>query len=104
MSNAIKFSNKASNIIVEAYAQGEFKYIKIQDFGIGMPESLINDIFLDHKKTTRTGTELEAGTGFGMPLAKFFIEQYGADIEVISKEKKSNNQDHGTTFTIIFHK
>lgn len=96
-SNAIKFSNRGSKIVVNAERKGNYTSIAVTDFGIGMSKKLLGDLFKLDKKTSRPGTEKESGTGFGMPLIKKFISAYGGTIEIESKEAGENSNDHGTT-------
>ena len=104
VSNAIKFSEKGSKIYLKAFVLDHIKYIQIRDEGIGMPELIMKNIFSEHEKTSRSGTNHEPGTGFGMPLAKYFIDKYDASIDVKSIEKSDSVTNHGTTFTIQFKK
>lgn len=108
ISNAIKFSEPDTSIIVKAEAINGKVQVQIKDFGIGMPESIVKNLFKQDKRTSRPGTQGETGTGFGMPIAKVYMEKYGGSLDVVSKEKKANeNQsdlvDHGTEFTLTFN-
>ncbi len=100
LTNAVKFSFSGSRVMVEA-EQGQGQVcLTVEDFGIGMPVSLANNIFKVNKPTTRPGTHGETGTGFGMPLVKDFVEIYQGKIEVISQEKNDSVSKHGTKFII----
>lgn len=105
VSNAIKFSPRNSTISISARRCNDRGRIEIEvtDRGVGIPEDILPVIFLESSRTSRRGTENEAGTGFGMPLTKFFIDQYGGDIQVKSQEQKksSPSDEHGTTVTIV---
>jgi CheY-like chemotaxis protein len=94
--NAIKFSYSNSKVIVNAKRSTNSIELFIQDFGIGMPVTLLQDVFNVSKTTSRPGTGRERGTGFGMPLVKKFVDAYGGTIEVFSKEEKLHPQEHGT--------
>ncbi len=94
--NALKFSYHHSKIIIDAMRAENYAEISIRDFGIGMSEKLLNDLFDVSKATSRAGTDGETGTGFGLPLIKKFINAYGGTIEIFSKQKKEHPQDHGT--------
>jgi len=98
--NAIKFSFPGSKIEITAEEKNNYVILKIKDFGIGMPQALVKDIFDENKKTNRQGTEGERGTGYGMPLVKKFIDIYGGKISVTSKQKEENSNDHGTEIII----
>ncbi len=101
LSNAVKFSFPDSKIDIEAVERGDRVIVTIRDFGIGMPQSLLDDVFNIHKDVSRIGTEGETGTGYGMPLVKKFVKAYGGEIQLSSKEKENETTDHGTK--IILH-
>lgn len=100
LNNAVKFSYPGSKIIADAVRNGEKTELTIRDYGIGIPENLRQEIFNINKPTSRKGTEGETGTGFGMPLVKRFIEEYGGTIDIDSNEESDENNDHGTTIKI----
>ena len=104
LTNAIKFSFPGSKILITANAAGEQVVISIRDFGIGISEALIKDLFNMRKTTSRIGTSGETGTGFGMPLVKKFIEIYGGLIEVFSREKTDDEIDHGTEIRLTLER
>ncbi len=96
LTNAIKFSYPDSKILVSAIQSGDQVTLSIQDFGMGIPQNLLKDLFNMNKSTTRPGTEGEKGTGFGMPLVHRFVKAYGGRIEIFSKEQSEDSQDQGT--------
>jgi signal transduction histidine kinase len=64
-----------------------------------MPKVLQDQLFDINKKTSRTGTSGETGTGFGMHIMKSFVEMYGGEIFIESQERKEN-QNSGTTIKL----
>ena len=100
LSNAVKFSNKNSEINISAKKENKHVLFSIRDYGIGMPEKIRNNIFKINTATTRRGTDNEQGTGFGMPLVKKFIEIYEGSIEINSWEKGVSNEQSGTEVCI----
>ncbi len=104
ISNAIKFSKSGGNIFFNLEILNNQVYLKIKDEGIGIPKKLIPDLFNKFVKTSRRGTNNEKGTGFGLPLAKTYMNLYGGDILVQSKcEKEFPNEKPGTTFILVFN-
>ena len=85
LSNAIKFSPSGSEIIIRAEQDKDKYKIFIQDSGIGIPDELAQKIFESQQATSRLGTNGEAGTGFGLSLAKSYIEYYGGSLTFISR-------------------
>ena len=90
--NAMKFSFPNSKIKITAYEKNKFICLSIRDYGIGIPENILKNIFSFTHPTSRPGTIGENGTGYGMPLVKKFIETYGGKIEIHSSE----TEDRGT--------
>ena len=103
LSNAIKFVNHSTGkISIKVKAKKSRVHLTLSDNGVGMPESIKDNLFREDVVTSRPGTSGERGTGFGMPLVKTYMDLYEGKIEVSSKEKDKNPHDHGTTFTLTF--
>ena len=102
VSNAIKFSSKNSEITIKAFWKDQTPICVVEDHGIGMPEEICKNLFQQNKQTSRLGTSNEPGTGFGMPLAKYFIDQFHGKIIVESHEAKDNQDKHGTRIRVQF--
>ena len=102
LTNAIKFSDPASTIDVNAYQSSGQVYLSVKDTGIGIPNEILRHLFDIKMSTSRHGTKGEIGTGFGMPIMKRFVEMYGGKIEVRSKDIGSSPSDHGTEIVISF--
>jgi two-component system, sensor histidine kinase and response regulator len=86
LTNAIKFSNPNSEIIIESQKIDKVIIISIQDYGIGIPPRILENLFNFQAPTSRLGTMGEKGTGYGMPLVKKLIEAYGGKIAIESYE------------------
>lgn len=94
ISNAIKFSNKDSCILIKVITeenQDEIT-ISIKDSGIGIPKEILDNLFTITGKVSRKGTNNEAGTGLGLLLCKEFVELNKGRIWIESEENV------GTTF------
>lgn len=101
LSNAAKFTPRGGvvRIIARRESPGVVS-IEVRDEGVGMPPAIVEGLFLPGRKLCRLGTEGEPGTGFGMPLVRKFVEAYGGDISVESREIGTSPTDHGTTVTL----
>jgi signal transduction histidine kinase len=105
LTNALKFSYPNNPIEIKCKVENESVVkLSIKDVGIGIPEKLKGIIFCVNQNTSRIGTDGEEGTGFGMPLVKKFMLAYGGDITLLSQDKKSFPQAHGTEFILTFKK
>ena len=89
--NAIKYSNEGGEVIVAANAQGNFVEITVQDLGIGMPESVVGNLFNKFYRSHRSRQQV-SGTGLGLYICKAIVQSHGGTIWVRSKEGQ------GTTF------
>jgi len=102
-SNAIKFSDAGGSLKFSAAMDGDTVKLYVIDQGIGMPEDPALNLFDSHVATSRAGTSGEAGTGFGMPVVKFYMSQYGGQISVKSRDRKQfGKESSGTTFELTF--
>ncbi|MBN2663297.1 MAG: PAS domain S-box protein [Bacteroidales bacterium] len=92
ISNAIKFSFPQNKILVDAKIIDGKTLFSIADFGVGIPEKRLKDLFKVDKNTSTVGTNDEVGTGLGLILCKEFIERHNGEIWAESKI------DIGSTF------
>ena len=70
--------------------RNELKYIEISDNGSGIPEDLIDEIFVPFFTTK------SEGTGIGLSLSKQVVQMHGGSLKVHSQEAR------GTIFTLEF--
>ncbi len=89
--NAIKFSTKGADVLFESFIlEDGLVNLKITDYGVGIPEKMIEEIIDVSKATTRKGTEGEEGLGYSMALASRFIRKFGGDMEYISEGNQTS--------------
>lgn len=100
INNAIKFSARGGVIDIHTMKEEGHLMIRIQDYGIGIPKSLLIKLFNVNASTSRDGTLGEKGTGYGMPLAREYIERMNGTITVVSRENAGLAEPRGTTITI----
>lgn len=90
--NAIKYSHEGGSVNVTASASTDFVTVSVEDFGIGMPDRVIGNLFHKFYRSHRS-RETVAGTGIGLYISKAIIESHGGQIGVKSTEGV------GSTFT-----
>jgi len=90
--NAIKYSNEGGIINLSAKPNGDFIEVSITDHGIGMPDSVVQNLFHKFYRSHRS-RESVAGSGIGLYMSKAIVESHGGTISVRSSE------DKGSTFT-----
>lgn len=83
--NAIKYSNEGGVVNVTATVDGEFVRVAVEDHGIGMPGSVVSNLFHKFYRSHRS-RETVAGTGIGLYICKAIVESHGGKIEVRSTE------------------
>jgi signal transduction histidine kinase len=97
VSNAIKFTPQGGKIWLSSEInKTQFVDISIKDTGIGMSNTMLNDLFRIDVKTDRVGTNDEPSTGLGLILCKEFIEMHGGKLSVKSEV------DKGSIFSFTF--
>lgn len=95
VSNALKFTPSRGDVFILARISDQNLVISVQDTGIGIPDSMIDKLFISNgKDRTTIGTEGEIGTGLGLDIVQDYIHLHSGTITVSSVESE------GTTFTI----
>lgn len=83
--NAIKYSNEGGVVTVSAKADGDSVKVSVEDHGIGMPGSVVSNLFHKFYRSHRS-RETVAGTGIGLYICKAIVESHGGKIGVRSVE------------------
>jgi signal transduction histidine kinase len=91
--NAIKYSNEGGSINVSASSKGDTIEWTVEDHGIGMPSSVVSNLFQKFYRSHRS-RETVAGTGIGLYISKAIVESHGGTISVRSED------GHGSTFIV----
>jgi signal transduction histidine kinase len=91
--NAIRFTKPGGSIILKAETTDHKALISVQDDGPGIPGKDIPLLFKRFGKLYRPNEESH-GTGVGLTLAKYIVDQHGGEITVKSQVGK------GSIFTI----
>ncbi|MFX1275705.1 MAG: PAS domain S-box protein [Promethearchaeota archaeon] len=89
-SNAIKFSKNGGQIHISTDKRQNFQIFKIKDFGIGLTDSEIHQLFgkfVMIDQDIENFSNLEKGSGLGLYITKGIIEAHGGKIWVESRGK-----------------
>jgi signal transduction histidine kinase len=92
LSNAVKYSPRDSTVCFALQSENDVVHLRIEDNGIGIPEteqSRIFDLFY-----RATNTDLVSGTGLGLTIVKEVVELHNGQIHVQSQVGV------GTTFVV----
>lgn len=95
VNNAIRYNNIGGNIYIRGERLAEGYRLQIQDTGIGMDASQINNIFDRFKRFNPAD---EQGYGLGLPIVKTVSDFHGFNISMDSKPMK------GATVTVMIPK
>lgn len=96
LDNAHKYSQ--DDIDVNVSSSKEKAIVAITDYGIGIPEEDIDNIFTRFYRVDKARSRASGGSGLGLSIAKEIAEKNNVDITVDSK------LDVGTTFKLIMTK
>ncbi len=102
LTNAIKFTSANGRIVIFLEREKDKVVVRISDNGIGIPKSLLPNLFNKYTATSRAGVRGEKGTGFGLPNVKFFLNKMGGQIYLRSRSKDDGHTETGTEFTLVF--
>jgi two-component system sensor histidine kinase VicK len=94
LDNAIKYSGEGEKQIIINARMNKDNMVEtsVQDFGVGMPSSVVQNLFEKFYRNHRTKSQY-GGSGLGLYLSKALITAHGGQIGVNSKEGE------GTTFS-----
>ncbi len=91
LSNAAKFSQPDTQIVVKLVRYANVANLSISDQGIGIPKKLRPYLFKKFSKATRRGTEGEESTGLGLYLTRNIIEKHQGSVWLESEEGRGTN-------------
>lgn len=92
--NAIKYSNEGGCVSITAKTEGDFVCFSVTDQGIGMPASVVSNLFTKFYRSHRSRASV-AGTGLGLYISKVIVESHGGSVSVKSQEGE------GSTFSCL---
>ncbi len=91
--NALKFSNENSRIEITAKPEDEHLKVSVRDYGIGIENHLLQDIWDKYYKNAQSG-----GMGLGLPICREILRMHGFEYGVTS------SPEMGTEFYFLIPK
>lgn len=85
VSNSIKYTPEGGEIRVFAGCLNSEAYIKIEDNGIGIPETDLRHIFERFYRVDKARSREQGGTGLGLSITKEIIQQHGGTVDIESR-------------------
>ena len=98
LSNAVKYSERGSEIVIDFKVSDHESIISVADKGVGISSENIDKIFSLNQNWKTHGTEGEYGTGLGLLASTRFADYFNAKINIES------TPGEGSTFSLILPK
>jgi PAS domain S-box-containing protein len=95
VSNAIKFSNEHSQIIVELTRHKDELQFTVKDFGRGVRPDFMSHLFVRFTQSESPDSRLHGGLGLGLSIVKNLVELHGGRITA-----ESEGEGKGATFHV----
>ncbi len=91
ISNALKFSDKGSNVYVGLSLKNDRAIMHVKDEGPGLSPEDQKKLFKKFQKLSARPTGNESSSGLGLSIVKRFVDALGGDIKVESELGKGAN-------------
>jgi signal transduction histidine kinase len=91
MDNALKFTPKGGQILLEIRADQNDVRVRVADTGPGIPEAEIPFIFDRYRKGNRSANGRNVGAGLGLAIVKKILELHDKSIRIQSKLKEGTS-------------
>ena len=88
LDNAIKFSK--NEVMVQASAEGQKVVISVQDYGIGIAQKHIEQVFEAFYQVDGSSTRSYGGMGIGLAIVRLIMEQHQTSINIDSAPGKGS--------------
>ncbi len=79
--NAMKFTNQGDEIEAKFTIRDDMLYVSIKDTGVGIEATALPFVFQEFFRGEKARTLNVAGSGLGLSISRFIIEQHGGQIE-----------------------
>jgi len=83
LSNAIKFTTEG-DVTFDVIKETRGVLFRVTDTGMGIPQDEVSLLFESFERTTLAKEKQVEGTGLGLPISQFLIQQHGSEIRVDS--------------------
>lgn len=88
--NAIKYTPDGGSVSINIKDSGDEYLCSVKDSGIGMPQSVADNLFRVDKMQSRPGTNNEKGTGLGLIVSYESVVKHSRKIWVETKENQGS--------------
>lgn len=88
--NAIKYSYKYNDVILQIEQLNNYVEISVIDKGIGMTREEVDHLIGESNYSSKPGTNKEKGSGLGLQISKEFIKQHKSQLNIESQAQKGS--------------
>jgi two-component system sensor histidine kinase CpxA len=78
--NAVRFTREGTSVEVSIHHERGRIVTRVRDFGPGVPESMLTEIFLPFRRVSASGENANEGAGLGLAIAQRAITLHGGTI------------------------
>ena len=89
VNNAVKYAPQSNKIILNIESQPKVVKVSVQDFGIGIEDEKLQDIFNRFYQVDNTGNQF-SGLGLGLYISSEIIKRHNGEIGVESEPGKGS--------------
>ncbi|MBN1439231.1 MAG: hypothetical protein JW929_07475 [Anaerolineales bacterium] len=86
LDNGIKFTPSGGRVSVRTGTSSDRVWITVEDTGIGIPASRMDELFEPFHQLERSLTRRHGGTGIGLHLSRQIVDAHGSKLTIKSKE------------------
>ena len=84
--NAIKYSLEGGQVRVRLRVEDEVVTVSVEDSGIGIPERMHDQIFMEFVRAPNAKQHTAEGTGLGLAIVAEAVRMHGGDVSFTSRE------------------
>ena len=96
VSNACKYSQTGSSIVIRGYLMEKAIWLEVEDDGLGIPQKHQSRLFERFYRVDKGRARDEGGTGLGLAIVRHLVEAMGGEVGV------RNAQPQGAVFWMRF--
>jgi signal transduction histidine kinase/HAMP domain-containing protein len=84
LSNAIKFTPEGT-VTMKVFQEADGIHFSVHDTGLGIPHEEMDKLFAAFERTQIVKQQGIEGTGLGLPISRYLVQQHGTDLTVVTQ-------------------